>query len=129
MKTLSDYTDEELCKELRRRVQEKRKNQKHEITYIEFEATICEVYNTLGYKCGGEIKYSPFADWNYRLKDCSLELANHYPWFNYFNKRGCFKRDNAPQIGDRVKLRYRRTKGGKVFDLQKAKIVEIIKEK
>ena len=29
-------------------------------------------------------------------------------------------------IGDRVKLRYRRTKGHEVFDLSKAKIIEII---
>lgn len=129
MKTLSDYTDEELRKELRRRAQEKRKNQKHEKTYIEFEATICKVYNTLGYMCCGKIQYSPLAKWNYRLKDCSLEIANRYPWLDYYNKQGCFKRDNAPQIGDRVKLRYRRTKGNEVFDLRKAKIIEIIKGK
>jgi hypothetical protein len=127
MDELSKYTDEELREELRRRAQEKRKNQKHEITYIEFEATIDKVDNTLGYKGNGDIRYKPFMFWKYRIKDCSLELANSYPWHDYYNKQGCFKRDNAPQIGDRVKLRYRRTKGHEVFDLHKAKIIEIIK--
>lgn len=127
MKTLQDYTDEELREELKRRTQERRKKQKHEIIYIEFEATIDEVDNTWGYKCDGGIKYKPFMFWKYRIKDCSLEFANNYPWNYYYNKDGCFKRGNAPQIGDRVKLRYRRTKGHEVFDLSKAKIIEIIK--
>lgn len=127
MKTLQDYTDEELREELKRRTQERRKNQKHENSYIEFEATICYVDNTLGYKCNGDRKYKPFCFWRYSIKDCSLALANGYPWYQYYNKHGCFKRDNAPQIGDRVKLRYRKTKGGyESFNLQKAKIVEII---
>ena len=129
MKTLQDFTDEELREELKRRAQE-RKNQKHEITYVEFEATIDKVDNLSGYKCGGEAKYAPFVFWKYRLKDCSLELANSYPWNDYYNKQGCFKRDNAPQLGDRVKLRYRKTKcSSDVFCLAKAKIVEIIKKK
>lgn len=122
MNELSKYTDEELREELKRRTQEKRKNQKHEIIYVEFEATIDKVANSLGYK------KLPFALWKYRIKDCSLELANGYPWNYYYKKQGCFKRDNAPQIGDRVKLRYRKTKYGTgIFNLQKAKIVEIIK--
>lgn len=128
MKTLQEYTDEELREELKRRTKERRKNQKYEITYVEFEATIDKVDNILGYKCNGDTKYAPFVFWKYRIKDCSLELANGYPWNDYYNKQGCFKRDNAPQIGDRVKLRYRKTKcDSEIFNLKKAKIVEIIK--
>lgn len=124
MKTLQEHTDEELREELKRRTKERRKNQKYEITYVEFEATIDKVDNTLGYK------KLPFTLWKYRLKDCSLELANGYPWNDYYNKQGCFKRDNAPQLGDRVKLRYRQTKcGAEVFCLKRAKIVEIIERK
>ena len=122
MKTLQEHTDEELREELKRRTKERRKNQKYEITYVEFEATIDKVDNTLGYK------KKPFTLWKYSIKDCSLELANSYPWNYYYKKPGCFKRDNAPQIGDRVKLRYRKTKCGlEVFRLRKAKIIEIIK--
>jgi hypothetical protein len=44
--------------------------------------------------------------------------------------RGVFKKDNAPQVGDRVKLRYRRTnRGYEGFDMDKARIVEIVKKK
>lgn len=128
MKELKDYTDDELRDELKRRAIERRKNTPREIVYVEFQATIVRVDNTLGYKCGGEIKYKPFVFWKYRLTDCSYELANAQQWNDYYLKQGSFKRDNAPQIGDRVRVRYRRTKKQKeCFDLIKAKIVEIIK--
>lgn len=42
-------------------------------------------------------------------------------------KQGLFKRNDSPQVGDRVKLRYRRTKSNESFDIWKTKIVEIIK--
>lgn len=35
----------------------------------------------------------------------------------------------SEQVGDRVKLRYRRTKGSEIFDFQKAKIIQILKKK
>lgn len=60
MNELSKYTDEELREELKRRVQERRKNQKYEIVYVEFEATITKVDNTIGYKGNGDTKYAPF---------------------------------------------------------------------
>jgi hypothetical protein len=42
--------------------------------------------------------------------------------------RGVFKKDNAPQVGDRVELRYRRTKRDyEGFDMDNARIVEVIK--
>lgn len=117
---LKDFTDEELREELKRRTKERRKNQKHEITYVEFEATICGVDNTLGYKSNGDTKYIPFCFWKYQLKDCTLELANGYPYNYYYNKQGLFKRDNSPRIGDRVKLRYRKTKcGSEIFAYKK----------
>lgn len=127
MKELKDYTDDELRDELKRRAIERRKNTPREIVYVEFEATIVSVDNTLGYKYNGDTKYIPFCFWKYRIKDCSLEFANGYPWNDYYNKQGVFKRDNSPKIGDRVKLRYRKTKcGNEIFCLQKAKIIEII---
>ena len=129
MRTLQDYTDEELREELRRRAQEKRKSQKREIVYVEFKATIDKVDNTLSYTANGAIKYKPFAFWRYEVKDCSYEFAKINSHVNcFYLKQGCFKRDNAPQVGDRVKLRYRRTKNNEIFDLAKAKIIEIIND-
>ena len=41
--------------------------------------------------------------------------------------RGILKKGDAPKVGDRVKLRYRRRKSGyEGFDMDNAKIVEII---
>lgn len=118
MKQLSEYTDDELRAELRRRAQERKKNQKHEIVYVEFDATIIGIDNTQGYKANGDTKYMPFVFWKYKVN-------NHIDEF--YLKQGCFNRYNAPHIGDKVRLRYRRTKGSEISDLRKAKIIQILK--
>lgn len=127
---LSKFTDEQLRQELKRRSAERRKNQKHEITYIEFDAIIKSIDNIQPYNSNGNIKYKPLVFWKYKVDNCSYEFARINKHVNeFYLKQGCFKRDNAPQIGDKVKLRYRRTKGAEIFDLCKAKIVEIINNK
>lgn len=129
MKQLSEYTDDELRVELKRRAQERKKNQKHEIVYVEFDATIIGIDNTQGYKANGDTKYMPFVFWKYKVNNRSYEFAernNHIDEF--YLKQGCFNRYNAPHIGDKVRLRYRRTKGSEISDLRKAKIIQILKE-
>lgn len=105
MENLKNYTDEELREELKRRAQERRKSQKHEIKYIDFEATVIGIDNTQGYKANGDTKYKPFVFWKYRVNNCSYEFAernNHIDEF--YLKQGCFNRYNAPHIGDKVRL-------------------------
>jgi len=129
MEELRNFTDEELRQELKRRSAERRKNQKHEIKYIEFDATIKSIDNVKYYNPDGSINYKPFVFWKYEVDNCSYEFARINKHINeFYTKQGCFKRDNAPKIGDKVKLRYRRTKGGEIFDLCKAKIVEIVND-
>lgn len=126
---LSNFSDEELRQELKRRSAERRKNQKHEIKYIEFDAIIKSIDNVEPYT-NGKVKYKPLVFWKYKVDNCSYEFVRVNKHINeFYLKQGCFKRDNAPQIGDKVKLRYRRTKGHEIFDLVKAKIVEIIDNK
>ena len=128
MKELKDYTDEQLREELKRRARERRANTPREIVYKEFEATVALLDNVIFEKLDGSMKYRPFQFWRYRLTDCTSDLANQHLWNDYYLKHNVFKLDNAPKVGDRVKLRYRKTKKGhEVFDLNKAKIVEIIK--
>lgn len=128
MNDLDKYTDDELRDELKRRAIERRKNTPREIIYKEFEATVASLDNVICEKLDGSIKYKPFRFWRYMLVDCTSDLANQRLWNHYYLKHNVFKRDNAPKVGDRVKLRYRRTKNGyEAFDLDKAKIVEIIK--
>ena len=83
MKTLQDYTDEELRDELRRRAQERRKSRKHEIKYIDFEATIIGIDNTQGYKANGDTKYKPFVFWKYKINNRSYEFAEEDPSYAY----------------------------------------------
>lgn len=61
------------------------------------------------------------------INDVTSDLARMHYKDVYKLACGVFKKDNAPKMGDRVKLRYRRTKKGhEVFDLNKARIVEVV---
>lgn len=126
MKELRDYTDDELRNELKRRSIERRKTSRKEIVYVEFEATIKEADTTTTTR--GKNKFKPFQFWRYCVTDSTSELAELHPWCVYYLKQGAFNRCTAPKVGDRVKLRYRRTKcNSEIYDFKKAKIVEIIK--
>lgn len=131
-KELKDYTDDELREELKRRAEERRKDTPREIVYVEFEATIKEIDNIFmaDYYGKGLHKYKAFSLWKYVIEDWTLTCPNANQILTGRRlelKQGIFKRDDSPQIGDRVKLRYRRTKGCESFDIWKTKIVEIIK--
>ena len=127
---LKDYTDDELREELKRRAIERRKNTPRETIYIEFEATIKKVDNIYctNFYGKGQHKYKVFSLWRYILEDWTLDREHNTIESRGFElKPNTFKKNEAPQVGDRVKLRYRRTKGYECFDIWKAKIVEIIK--
>lgn len=131
-KGLKDYTDEELRNELKRRANERRKDTPREIVYVEFEATIKEIDNIFmeNYYGKGLHKYKAFSLWKYVIEDWTLTCPNANQILTGRRlelKQGLFKRNDSPQVGDRVKLRYRRTKCNESFDIWKTKIVGIIK--
>lgn len=129
MKDLQNYTDDQLREELKRRAIERRKNTPREIVYKEFEATIVQIYN-VKQKYNGRTSYLPFEQWSYRVNDVTTDFGRMYYKDVYKLARGVFKKDNAPKVGDRVKLRYRRTKKDyEGFDMDNARIVEVIKGK
>lgn len=126
MSDLLLYSDEELREELKRRAREHRANTPREIVYKEFEATIVEIYNV---KCkfNGHTSYKPFDQWSFKVGDIVSDFKQAYPKDVYKLARGVFKKGDAPKVGDRVKLRYRkRVKSYEGFDMDRAKIVEII---
>lgn len=126
MNNLEQYSDDELRDELKRRATERRKNTPREIVYKEFEATIVEIRNV---KCkfNGHTSYKPFDQWSYRVGDIVSDFNKAYPKDVYKLARGVFKKGDAPKVGDRVKLRYRKTKRGyEGFDMDKARIVGVV---
>ena len=126
MSDLLLYSDEELLEELKRRARERRANTPREIVYKEFEATIVQVYN-VKQKYNGHTSYLPFEQWSYRVNDVTSDSVRMHYKDVYKLARGVFKKDNAPKVGDRVKLRYRRRKNGyEFFDIDKARIVEVV---
>lgn len=131
-KELKDYTDDELREELKRRANERRKDTPREIVYVEFEATIKEIDNIFmaDYYGKGLHKYKAFSLWKYVIEDWTLTCPNANQILTGRRlelKQGIFKRDDSPKIGDRVKLRYRRTRCNESFDIWKTKIIEIVK--
>ena len=119
---LSKYTDDDLRNELKRRAKERRKlkGNKYEIIYKSFEGTIKKIN-----------KSRIFREWEFILTDIDSELLlKSYPYVNDFKlKQGLFTKSNHPNIGDRVKVMYRRTKSKsefEIFDIRKGKIVEIL---
>lgn len=120
---LNQYTDEQLKEELKRRAMERKKNAVRNIQYIEFEATVSEVKNL---RCEiGKVKYIPFQLWKYRLTDCTLDIANNDPSQEYYMRDRAFKRDEAPKVGDRVKLKYiQAKKAHPLIALKKARIIQ-----
>ena len=126
MKSLEDYTDEELKSELKRRAYIKMKNTPRQTTYIEFEATVKSVENITNTCWSGKVSYKPITVWRYNVEDWTTHVDIKYH-NTFYLKQGVFKKDTAPKEGDRVKIRYRRTKSNhEILDIANAKIVEII---
>ena len=126
MNDLDQYTDDELRDELKRRAKERSANTPREIIYMEFDATICEVLN-VKQKYNGYTSYLPFEQWSFKVDDITSDLARLHYKDVFKLARGVFKKSDAPKVGDRVKLRYRRRKNGfEFFDIDKARIVEVV---
>lgn len=119
MKTpLSEYTTEELRQEL---ILRRKKPEKHIPEYEEFEGTVECIYKNIG----------GFNRRGYLVRSDHPFLESRGGKKEFFLKQGCFKVATAPQIGDRVLLRYRRTKIRKkkkleIFDFANAKIVKVL---
>ena len=128
MHELSKYTDEQLLDELKRRNVKIQNNTHNIIQYIEFDGVISEIDNVKRFCVRSKVKYRPFIYWKYKIKDSNSILAQQYTSKLYCLKPGVFKRHNAPQVGDRVRLRYRRRKNtDEYYDFSVAKIVEILR--
>lgn len=118
---LKDYTTEELREELKRRAKEARLNaHRSEPEYKEFTAIVKSI----------DKSRRPFKYW---LEKSNLnDRYSGYQYHYYTYKVGAFNNANMPQVGDKVKLTYRRTKvhfQRELFDILKARIVEVIKRK
>ena len=112
---LCDYTTEELRAELIRR---RKKPTKHIPEYIEFEGVVENIYKRRG------------------IYSNSYVISGSHPLFQdrkrEFNlKQPLFKVDTAPKVGDKVLLRYKKTKvhskkNYEIFDFLNAKIIKVI---
>ena len=123
---LSDYTTEELRAELkRRRVQAMKEAKKQIPAYKEFVATIKELYNSRTNVNGYVYSVTDAEPHN---SDIKQGLFDNIRWKGFSLQKNTFNKANAPKIGDKVLLRYRKHKTHKeeIFDFTRAKIVEVL---
>ena len=123
---LSDYTTEELRAELkRRRVQAMKEAKKQIPAYKEFTATIKELYNSRTNVNGYVYSVTDAEPHN---SDIKQGLFDNIRWKGFSLQKNTFNKANAPKIGDKVLLRYRRHKTcqAEIFDFTRAKIVEVL---
>lgn len=117
---LSDYSNEQLKAELKRRSNIARmKAIREKPKYYYWEGTIVDILK----------RYNRFANWKFKID--SEELAANEN-FSYLNKwhgfemiSGAFNMTTAPKVGDRVKLRYRVVKS-RFRSYRDSKIVSVI---
>ena len=117
---LSDYSNEQLKAELKRRSNIARmKAIREKPKYYYWEGTIVDILK----------RYNRFANWKFKID--SEELAANEN-FSYLNKwhgfemiSGAFNMTTAPKVGDRVKLRYRVVKSH-FRSYRDSKIVSVI---
>ena len=120
-KELSEYTVEELRSELLRR---RKRPEKYIPQYEEFEGVVVSIYE----RPGGFYAHNYVVQNEHPLQ--SKLCRDGYTTFKL--KQGCFKKANAPKVGDRVLLTYRKTQirkksGHEVFDFVRAKIIKVVK--
>lgn len=123
---LKDYTTEELRAELKRRRTKTIKEAKKQIpAYKEFTATVERLKNSWG-----NINLYMYSITDAKPHNCEIksELFANISWRDFSLQQNTFNKANAPKIGDKVLLRYRRHKTcqAEIFDFTKAKIVEVL---
>ena len=98
-------------------IKPRKKPEPYNPEYVEFEGVVTEVYKDRALHCN----YSVFADTRFFFDGYSRDFAL---------KQGAFTKATRPKVGDRVLLRYRKTKkhgsNREYFDFIKAKIVKVL---
>lgn len=119
---LSDYSNEQLKAELKRRVNIARmKAIREKPKYHYWEGTIVDILK----------RYNRFANWKFKIDSEELAASEKFSylnrWYTFEMLSGAFNMTTAPKVGDRVKLRYRVVKSH-FRSYRDSKIVSVIQQ-
>ncbi|WLZ21211.1 endonuclease [Bacteroides phage C3_41T2LP] len=117
---LSDYSNEQLKAELKRRSNIARmKAVREKPKYYYWEGTIVDILK----------RYNRFANWKFKIDSEELAASENFSYLNKWHGfemiSGAFNMTTAPKVGDRVKLRYRVVKSH-FRSYRDSKIVSVI---
>lgn len=117
---LSNYSNEQLKAELKRRVNIARmKAIREKPKYYYWEGTVVEILR----------RYNRFAKWKFKIDSEELGASERFSYLNKWHAfemlSGAFNMTTAPKVGDRVKLRYRVVKSH-FRSYRDSKIVSVI---
>jgi hypothetical protein len=124
---LSNFTDEQLRSELKRRANERRKNAVRKPTeYLNLTGIVYHIDNIKQHRANGDVRYKPFSKWKFRLADTECADARVVNWaFHAYFKCALSKAD-APKLGDKVVVQIRKVKQLMPSNVRNGKIVKIL---
>lgn len=126
---LSQFTDEQLREELKRRAKEKRVLQgRKETEYIYLKGVVVKIDN-LACTWGGKVKHKPYSLWEYRLTGLECDEPRVVNWCFHEPKFKCaLRKAESPKIGDKVVVKIFKPKVLMPSNVRTGRIVEVVKE-
>lgn len=124
---LSNFTDEQLRSELKRRANERRKNAVRKPTeYLNLIGIVYHIDNIKWHRANGDVRYKPFSQWKFRLADMECADVKVVNWAFYANFKCALSKANAPKLGDKVVVQIRKVKHLMPSNVWNGKIIKIL---
>lgn len=124
---LSNFTDEQLRSELKRRANERRKNAVRKPTeYLNLTGIVYHIDNIKEYRANGDVRYKPFSQWKFRLADTECADQRVVNWAFHADFKCALSKANAPRLGDKVVVQIRKVKQLMPSNVRSSKIVKVL---
>lgn len=126
---LSNYTDDELREELKRRAKERRKALANKPTeYIYLKGIVKQIDNIACHYHNG-VKYKAYTWWKFKVLDFECDEPRVINWCFHWNEFKCaLPKHKAPKVGDKVLIKIRKTKNLSPYNVKNSKIIEVINQ-
>lgn len=124
---LSNFTDEQLRSELKRRANERRKTAGRKPTeYLNLTGIVYHIDNIKEYLANGGVRYKPFSQWKFRLADAECADPRVVNWAFHADFKCALSKADAPRVGDKVVVQIRKVKQLMPSNVRNGKIVKIL---
>ena len=126
---LSQFTDEQLRAELKRRANERRKLQGRKLTEYVYLKGIVEHIDNVRWHTTNGVKLKSYAHWEFKLGSFECDEQEVLRWAKIWNTFKCaLTKEKSPIVGDKVIVKIRKPKVFMPSNVRMGKIVEVIKK-